>query len=212
MESNFFSWLDSFGLPVGTWLGIIIGGFAVIGGIIAAFIKTKKSYDDKIREKTITEQADKDFHKSMDELVEKVSKIQEEVITISENQKKQNSDVTEKLDEMWVAINDSKETSTSNDTLLGDRMQSYESTMATINNKLTLMDQKTTLLIESDKEGIKAYIVDKYYKALESGYINTHTLQIVEQRYEKYLQENGNTYIRSLMEKLRDLPNDPPNE
>ena len=209
MDSNFFSWLDSFGFPLGTWLGIIIGGVTVISGICVALLKTKKKYDNSIRERTITEQADADFHKSMDELVKNVSKIQEEVSAISETQKKQNSDVTGKLDELWNAINESKEESATNDTLLGDRMQSYESTMSTINDKLTIINQRTTLLIESDKEGIKAYIVDKYYKALKDGYINPHTLQIVEQRYEKYLQENGNTYIRSLMEKLRDLPNDP---
>ena len=74
------------------------------------------------------------------------------------------------------------------------------------------MDEKTNLLIESDKEGIKSFIIDKYYQALEDKYIKLHVLQGLELRYEKYLQENGNTYIGRLMNEIRKMPNEPPTQ
>ena len=210
MEDNFITWLDSFGFPFGTWLAIIIGGVAVIGGIIAAVIKVKKTYDDKIKDKTITEQADKEFHDSMNTLAESMANIKTELATISENQQKQMVDVKTRLDELWKAVNESRTESTENDNILDNRIKSYEAAITNLDNKLTIMDQKSTLLIESDKEGIKAYIVDKYYKAIKDGYINPHAMQTIELRYEKYLQENGNTYVRALLEKLRGLPSEPP--
>lgn len=210
MEGNFLDWLDSFGFPFGTWLAIIIGGVTVIGGITVAIIKVKKAYDEKLKNKMITEQADNQFHDSMTELAKSMTNIKTELANILENQQKQNDDINNKLTEVWEAVNKSRTESTDSDNLLSDRIKSYETTIASMDSKLTIMDQKSTLLIESDKEGIKAYIVDKYYQALEDGYINPHSMQTIELRYEKYLQENGNTYIRGLMEKLRVLPNEPP--
>ena len=154
MEGNFLDWLDSFGFPFGTWLAIIIGGVTVIGGIIVAAIKVKKAYDDKIKNKMITEQADDQFHDSMTDLAKSMANIKTELANILEKQQKQNDDINNKLTEVWEAVNKSRTESTESDNLLSDRIKSYETTIASMDTKLTIMDQKSTLLIESDKEGM----------------------------------------------------------
>jgi hypothetical protein len=107
---------------------------------------------------------------------------------------------------------ESQQDSKEGDIALENQLKSYENTIDNLNIKLSNMDEKTNLLIESDKEGIKSFIIDKYYQALEDKYIKLHVLQGLELRYEKYLQENGNTYIGRLMNEIRKMPNEPPTQ
>lgn len=63
------------------------------------------------------------------------------------------------------------------------------------------------ILIESDKDDIKAWITEKHhYFCYELGYIDDYNLQCVEARYKHYKEEDGNTFIDGFMTDIRKLP------
>lgn len=214
MEEKFIEWLNSFGYPLGTWLAIIIGGFLIFGLIIASIKKVKKTYDERIANKILKEEEEKNFRDSMQQIAHNVTTIQTSLATLTTNHQTHIDDINVKLDDMNNALDMLKRESRSCDNEIESKLLQYQKSidtrMGNIDDKLSSMDDKSTLLIESDKEGIKAYIVDKYYQACVDEYIELHTMETLELRYEKYLQENGNTYVGKLMEKLRLMPNEPP--
>lgn len=66
--------------------------------------------------------------------------------------------------------------------------------------------EKMDLLIDSDKDHIKCWITEQYHKFTEQGWIDSYTLDCLEQAYKHYQQEDGNSFITSLMESLRKIP------
>ena len=63
------------------------------------------------------------------------------------------------------------------------------------------------ILIESDKDDIKAWITEKHhYFCYELGYIDDYNLQCIEARYKHYKEEKGNTFIDGFMIDIRALP------
>lgn len=74
-------------------------------------------------------------------------------------------------------------------------------------------DQKLETLIESDKDSIKAFIVEKHHAHVEKfKWIDDYTMDVLEKRYVHYKDEGGNSYAAHLMEDLRELPKNPPEE
>ena len=209
MEGNFIDFLNSFGIPLGTWLAIIIGGIAVISAIIKAVKEIKKKYDKYLVTKVNKEKEEKEFRESMLTVANNVTTIQTNIDALSKQQQNQQQEIHTKLDEVWNAIVASQKDSRDGDIALENQIKNYVTTIDNINIKLSAVDDKTNLLIDSDKEGIKSFITDKFYEAKEKGYIELHVLETLELRYKKYLQENGNTYVKKLMDTLRMLPNEP---
>ena len=73
------------------------------------------------------------------------------------------------------------------------------------------MDKITTrleLLTESDKDDIRSWIVEKrnYYKAHPEEKIDNFIMDTIEKRYQHYKDEGGNSYITTVMQKIRNLP------
>ena len=76
--------------------------------------------------------------------------------------------------------------------------------MAKAINELT---KKVNMLIESDKDDIKAFITRQHhYFVYQKGWIDDYSLDCIEKRYNHYQDEGGNSFIGSLMEEIRDLP------
>lgn len=77
---------------------------------------------------------------------------------------------------------------------------------------ISYQDQLDTL-IESDRDDIKADIVKQYHYFVDNKkWIDDFSLDTLERRYFHYKEEGGNSYIKGLMEKIRQLPNKPPVE
>lgn len=213
MEDSFIEFLDSIGnYPIGTWVAIIIGGVTVISLIVGAVIKIKKTYDGHLTKKLKAEEEERKFRNKVSGVVEQVDEIKNTLTRLSTSHDSSFNEINNRLEEVWTAVIESQRDSKEGDIALENQMRNYETAIDNLNVKLSTMDEKTTLLIESDKEGIKSFIIDKYYQALEDKYIKLHVLQGLELRYEKYLQENGNTYIGRLMNEIRKMPNEPPTQ
>lgn len=69
------------------------------------------------------------------------------------------------------------------------------------------LTKKVNMLIESDKDDIKAFITRQHhYFVYQKGWIDDYSLDCIEKRYNHYQDEGGNSFIGSLMEEIRDLP------
>lgn len=79
---------------------------------------------------------------------------------------------------------------------------------------LSKMQEQIDLLIESDKDAIKAYITKEHHHfCYEQKWIDDYSLDCLEKRFGHYIEEHGNSFIESLMTELRNLPRrEPDNE
>ena len=68
------------------------------------------------------------------------------------------------------------------------------------------LNKKVDLLINSDKDDIKAYITREYHYFVDRGWIDDYSMDCLEKRYSHYLEEDGNSFIGELMAQLRSLP------
>lgn len=63
------------------------------------------------------------------------------------------------------------------------------------------------LLIESDKDDIKAWITEKHhYYCYVQKYIDDYSLDCLEKRFKHYEDEGGNSFVSHLMDEIRQLP------
>lgn len=91
-----------------------------------------------------------------------------------------------------------------------EHVRGYEALQNTQNEALKLLTDKMNLLLESDKDSIKAYITDRYHRfCQDQKWIDDYTLECIEKRYKHYKDEGGNSFIYDLMEELRKLPRRP---
>lgn len=80
-------------------------------------------------------------------------------------------------------------------------------TLESHNGQIEKMSKAINILINSDKDDIKAWITEKHhYFCYELGYIDDYNLQCIEARYIHYKEEDGNTFIDRFMEDIRNLP------
>lgn len=199
MDKNLIKFLDNITLPLGTTIVIILAIVTTVSGLYVGIKKAKSKYENSVKRKLKSAEKNSEFRESVQSIVSTVSTIQESLSKFEKSHK----EINQALSNLQSVVDTIQQESAETDQTLGKRID-------TINNKLSAMDEKSSLLIESDKEGIKSYITDKYYQTLSDGYIELHVLETLELRYKMYLQENGNTYVRKLMESMRELPNKPP--
>lgn len=94
--------------------------------------------------------------------------------------------------------------------IIEEKLKQYDKTLSNLNNCIENFNKKLTILIDSDKDDIKAFIVDKHhYFCYSQKWIDDYSMDCLEKRYEHYVDENGNSYVKSLMEQLRALPRAP---
>ena len=93
------------------------------------------------------------------------------------------------------------------------RLQEGESRMTHMENdikdlKLIISQQKELieLLIKSDELDIKSWIKMQHEKWIPRGCIDSQTLDLLEQRYEIYSKEGGNSWALKLLKEMRALP------
>ena len=212
MEDKFLEYLNSFGHPVGTWISIILGGIALITGIIISIKKIKKKYDDRLKYQIKKEEETKEFMETVIRIEKQVTELTTNVTNLTSQHENSIVELNNKIEDIRHAVTESQQDSKDGDLALEQQIKNFENTIDDIKDKISSMDEKTSLLITSDRDGIKSYIIDKYYQVTKDGYINPHSLQVLESRYVEYLQENGNTYIEGMMKAIRKLPNEKPKE
>ena len=88
-----------------------------------------------------------------------------------------------------------------------EKPQVLEKTVEQLVASVNSLINKVDLLMQSDKDDIKAFIVhEHHYFCYQLGEIDYQSLQVIERRYSHYKEQGGNSYIRELMQELRTLP------
>lgn len=94
--------------------------------------------------------------------------------------------------------------------IIDEKLEQYDKTLQNINNYIEVFNKQLKILIDSDKDDIKAFIVEKHhYFCYTQKWIDDYSMDCLEKRYEHYVDENGNSYVKGLMEQLRALPRAP---
>lgn len=82
-----------------------------------------------------------------------------------------------------------------------------------INKAIEEISNNVNMLVKSDKDAIKAFITNEHHKfCYQEKWIDDYSLDCVERRFVHYKDEGGNSFIKELMNDLRNLPKQPPNE
>ena len=214
MEGPVIDWLNASGIGHGTVLAFIV----VIGVAIMATIAFVKKYNNSIVAKTEKrlEEDNKDddekneFRNQLNDVVNKITELQTIVSNSTSKQTTMIETTSEKINELEKSVKQIQEESTTADNELKTRLDTFEKQLSEVKDNVYTLNEKTNILLESDKESIKSTITEKYYESTKHRYIEIHTLESLETLYEKYLKENGNTFVSGLMKELRTLPHIPP--
>jgi esterase/lipase len=98
-------------------------------------------------------------------------------------------------------------------TKINTRLDSFDTTLDKIEGSVDKITDKVNVLMESDKDAIKAFITrEHHYFCYQKGWIDDYTLDCLEKRYAHYVQEKGNSFIEQLMNEIRSLPKQDPND
>ena len=91
------------------------------------------------------------------------------------------------------------------------KIHSDAATGGSRNDVEAFVNYVSDLLVESDKDDIKAFITREYhYFCEQKGWIDDYSMDCIERRYNHYLEERGNSFIAQLMEAIRALPRKKP--
>lgn len=98
--------------------------------------------------------------------------------------------------------------------LRGDlKMKELSQQQELTKQRLDAINDKIDMLILSDKDSIKSYITKEHHLfCYNKKWIDDYSLDCIEKRYQHYQDEGGNSFIEELMEELRSLPKQPPQE
>lgn len=98
-------------------------------------------------------------------------------------------------------------------TLDRDKLHRLSENQEKLINDVGKITGKIDMLIESDKADIKAYVTEKHhYFVYDKKWIDDHSLDSLEKRFEHYEAEGGNSFVKGLMSEIRQLPKIPPRE
>lgn len=179
MESQFIELISKHTL--GYIVVVILGGLAAVFGIYKLITEMKSLYDKKIMEKKEKERSSEQFRMDVKTSLEKLQNVSNEVSLLNTN-----------ISTLQTDFNNFR----------ADTINSLDG----IRKTQKIYNDELNTLLESDKESIKAYIITEYQKWQRLHYIDIYAMQSLETRYEKYLKENGNTFVATLMHRLRSLP------
>jgi hypothetical protein len=206
MDGELVTFLNKF--PLGTTLVIIIG----LGALAMSGYSLFKKYKENLKKQILADEENTSYKKSIDELKTGINGLETSIANYVELYDNERRIINEKLDRLSEKIEEEHTISIESDKKLEEYIQDNAGKVNDLTTKMDIINKKTNLLIDSDKEGIKATITDKYYQAMREKYIEIHVLQSLESLYEKYLEEHGNTFIGGLMKDLRMLPHTPPED
>ena len=211
MESEFLQWLDSFPGHLGTILAVTIGGVGLITALVTSIMKLKKEYEQRIVNMTRKEETDRKFKDDISEMIREVKILKDNSEFLSQQYAETQRELNGKIDNLTVMMEETKQKDRDQDSMLETKMTELNTTMSDFRKDINANKDQLDVLIASDKESIKSFIVSCYYQAKSDGYVNSHLMQIIEERYATYKKENGNSYVGGLMNELRAFPHTAPN-
>lgn len=202
MEQGLIDLLNNFG--AGTF---IAGMLCIVSGgilIIKKLISIKKKYDENHTSKILQDEQQKQESENVEKMIGKFSELETKI----DNQGKElKSYVDERYDILETRLN-------ANDKVISDLNKSVLNTnnsLSEISESLIKINGSIDILIDSDCETIRSFIMSEYCKWVseDRGEIDLISLQNIERMYKKFLEEvgeNTDEFIDKLVQEIRQLP------
>lgn len=202
MEQGLIDLLNNFG--AGTF---IAGMLCIVSGvilIIKKLISIKKKYDENHTSKILQDEQQKQESENVEKMIGKFSELETKI----DNQGKElKSYVDERYDILETRLN-------ANDKVISDLNKSVLNTnnsLSQISESLIKINGSIDILIDSDCETIRSFIMSEYCKWVgeDRGEIDLISLQNIERMYKKFLEEvgeNTDEFIDKLVQEIRQLP------
>ena len=110
--------------------------------------------------------------------------------------------LTEKIQQMETKT----ESMEKNIQMMKDDYSNLKEHMSDLETTDQTTSEKCDFLINADKENKRSYFVDKFNEfVLKKKEIDIYSLSVLEKHYERYLRENGNSFVASIMSRIRAL-------
>lgn len=211
--TEFIKFLNSLGF------GAVAAILSTITAVVAGSISVYKTYNsvskiwkDFIKKRKARQEAKEKLSNNVNMILLKMNGLESTVANLQERTEQTSKDTNKKIDELWNTLTEGQKSSNNQDMVLSKHIRDTSTRVNDLSELIETLNDKTTLLIKSNKDSIKTEITDKYYRALKEGYIEAQVLENLEKAYDIYIQENGNTYVSTVMSKLRELPNKAPDD
>lgn len=121
-----------------------------------------------------------------------------------------------KITDIYHKVRNKENNATNLDSQINNIKSDKEKMQEDIDNikeQMSDIMNKIQMLIESDRDDIKSDIVEKHhYFCYEIKWIDDYSLDCLEKRFTHYKAEGGNSFIKDLMNEIRSLPKQPPQE
>lgn len=96
---------------------------------------------------------------------------------------------------------------------LNSEKEVFDKEFKEADDRFKKIEDSIEMLIESDKEDIKAFITLQHHKFVyEQEWIDDYSMECLEKRFAIYEREHGNSFVLGLMNELRALPKRPPRD
>ena len=82
----------------------------------------------------------------------------------------------------------------------------YNGAIEELKEQLEKQQKTLDLLVASDRDDIKGWLVQQYHYFMNLGSIDDFSKDIIEKRATHYFTEGGNSYIEDLLKQIRKLP------
>lgn len=201
MNPQLVSILDNIG--AGTFIS---GAIVLITAGIALYKlikKTKNEMDQRTKDKVLEDKKREEEAESLEVLIDKMASLESK---FDQQSNELRSYVDGRLETMTTRIEGNEKLVKK----LRTEVMDYKNTTDKILETIHKIDEKIGILIDSDKETIRTFIMTEYNKwVIDKKEIDLISLQNIERLYTKYLEEigdSGDEFIEKLIKELRNLP------
>lgn len=201
MNPQLVSILDNIG--AGTFIS---GAIVLITAGIALYKlikKTKNEMDQRTKDKVLEDKKREEEAESLEVLIDKMASLESK---FDQQSNELRSYVDDRLETVTTRIEGNEKLVKK----LRTEVMDYKNTTDKILETIHKIDEKIGILIDSDKETIRTFIMTEYNKwVIDKKEIDLISLQNIERLYTKYLEEigdSGDEFIEKLIKELRNLP------
>lgn len=173
---------------------VLVVLFALVFALMIGLFKAVKTIKKESREEYNDEQKMLEYQKKVDATTKDIEYITDLLIRLTETVNVSNTERKSEMDSLRNLV-------TSESGCMYGHNVSQE--LASLRDEvLKSIKDDVALLLESDRESIKSYITSEYHKWMRRGYIDMYTLRALDEQFEKYKREHGNTFVKGMMTEL----------
>lgn len=176
-------------------IAVLLLLFAILIGITIALFKAVRSIKTQSKQEYDDEREMVEYRNKVDETKKDIEYISDLLVRLTETINANNQKTSKELEEIKEAM------SVNGDgCVFGQNLAREVKEMK--DGLLKEMKDDIALLIDSDKESIKTYITNEYHKWMELRYIDIYSLKGIDERFDKYRKEKGNTFVEGMVKEL----------